>query len=75
MSSVDVGMKTVWLKLCHESFVKMIADKHHREMEETKTIAQELYAQSDDLIDFYHLKSRKVSERRVQHATETFTNC
>ncbi|CAK9210114.1 unnamed protein product [Sphagnum troendelagicum] len=59
ISSVDVGMRTVWLKLCRESFVKMIADKHHREMEETKAIAQELYAQPDDLIDFYHLKSRK----------------
>jgi coatomer subunit beta len=75
ISSVDVGMRTVWLKLCRESFVKMIADKHHREMEETKAIAQELYAQPDDLIDFYHLKSRKVSERRVQYATETLINC
>ncbi|CAK9866541.1 unnamed protein product [Sphagnum jensenii] len=59
LSSADEGMKTVWLKLCRESFVKMITEKQHREMEETKAIAQESYAQPDDLIDFYHLKSRK----------------
>ncbi len=41
----------------------MITEKQHREMEETKAIAQESYAQPDDLIDFYHLKSRKVREK------------
>ncbi len=63
LSGSDDRLKTVWLKLCRESFVKMIADKQYREMEETKALAQESYAQPDDLIDFYHLKSRKVREK------------
>jgi coatomer subunit beta len=69
LSGSDDGLKTVWLKLCRESFVKMIADKQYREMEETKALAQESYAQPDDLIDFYHLKSRKVREK-VERARE-----
>lgn len=38
----------------------MLADKQHRETEEMKAKAQISNAQPDDLIDFYHLKSRKV---------------
>jgi len=51
----------VWLHSCRESFVKMLADKQFRETEERKAKAQVAHAQPDDLIDFYHLKSRKVS--------------
>ncbi|RZC72306.1 hypothetical protein C5167_035496 [Papaver somniferum] len=42
-----------------DSFVKMLADKQFREAEEIKAKAQISHAQPDDLIDFYHLKSRK----------------
>lgn len=59
LSSPTDMMRTVWLLSCRESFVKMIVDKQHRETEETKANAQITHAQPDDLIDFYHLKSRK----------------
>lgn len=61
LSSPDDVMRTVWLKYCRESFVKMITEKQHRETEESKAKAQVSNAQPDDLIDFHHLKSRKVS--------------
>jgi coatomer subunit beta len=38
----------------------MLAEKQFRETEEMKAKAQISHAQPDDLIDFYHLKSRKV---------------
>ncbi|KAI3960721.1 hypothetical protein MKW92_017432, partial [Papaver armeniacum] len=44
-------------------FVKMLEDKQFRETEEIKAKAQISHAQPDDLIDFYHIKSRKVSQR------------
>lgn len=53
-------MRKIWLQSCRESFVKMLADKQLRETEEKKAEAQISNAQPDDLIDFYHLKSRKV---------------
>ncbi|GKA78483.1 coatomer subunit beta-1 [Tanacetum coccineum] len=53
-------VKKIWLQSCCESFVEMLADKQLRETEELKAKAQVSYAQPDDLIDFYHLKSRKV---------------
>ncbi|KAJ8447580.1 hypothetical protein Cgig2_031193 [Carnegiea gigantea] len=51
--------RKLWLHSCRESFVKMLADKQFRETEERKVKAQVSHAQPDDLIDFYHLKSRK----------------
>ncbi|KAM7254304.1 hypothetical protein ACFE04_031986 [Oxalis oulophora] len=51
--------RKIWLQSCRESFVKMLSDKQHRESEELKEKAQISHAQPDDLIDFYHLKSRK----------------
>ncbi|KAF9615164.1 hypothetical protein IFM89_022225 [Coptis chinensis] len=51
--------RKIWLQSCRESFVKMLADKQIRETEELKAKAQISHAQPDDLIDFYHLKSRK----------------
>lgn len=51
--------RKIWLESCRESFVKMLADKQFRETEELKAKAQISHAQPDDLIDFYHLKSRK----------------
>jgi coatomer subunit beta len=53
-------VRKVWLQSCRQSFVNMLAEKQFRETEEMKAKAQITYAQPDDLIDFYHLKSRKV---------------
>ncbi|OIW16977.1 hypothetical protein TanjilG_32844 [Lupinus angustifolius] len=52
-------IRKIWLESCRQSFVKMLADKQHRETEEIKAKSQISNAQPDDLIDFYHLKSRK----------------
>ncbi|XP_022754422.1 coatomer subunit beta-1-like [Durio zibethinus] len=52
-------MRKIWLQSCHQSFVKMLSEKQLRETEELKAKAQVSNAQPDDLIDFYHLKSRK----------------
>nr|XP_043638599.1 coatomer subunit beta-1 [Erigeron canadensis]XP_043638600.1 coatomer subunit beta-1 [Erigeron canadensis] len=52
-------IKKIWLQSCRESFVQMLADKQLRETEELKAKAQVSHAQPDDLIDFYHLKSRR----------------
>ncbi|XP_057467443.1 coatomer subunit beta-1 [Actinidia eriantha] len=52
-------VRKIWLQSCRESFVKMLSDKQLRETEEIKAKAQISHAQPDDLIDFYHLKSRK----------------
>lgn len=52
-------IRKIWLQSCRQSYVKMLADKQLRETEEIKAKAQISYAQPDDLIDFYHLKSRK----------------
>ncbi|KAL1210436.1 Coatomer subunit beta-1 [Cardamine amara subsp. amara] len=52
-------MKKIWLESCRQSFVKMISEKQLREMEELKAKTQTTHAQPDDLISFFHLKSRK----------------
>ncbi|GJP57401.1 hypothetical protein CLOP_g5 [Closterium sp. NIES-67] len=52
-------MRRVWLAYCRQSFGKMISEKVTRESEESKANAALAVAQPDDLIDFYHLKSRK----------------
>ncbi|KAL9247228.1 hypothetical protein vseg_020681 [Gypsophila vaccaria] len=57
-NSGNVARK-IWLHSCRESFVNMLSDKQFREIEERKAKAQISHAQPDDLIDFYHLKSRK----------------
>lgn len=53
-------VRKIWLQSCRQSFVKMLSEKQFREIEELKAKAQMSHAQPDDLIDFYHLKSRKV---------------
>jgi coatomer subunit beta len=53
-------VKKVLLKSCHESFARYLSEKQMREKEEIKAKAQDSHAQPDDLIDFYHLKNRKV---------------
>ncbi|KAI5679638.1 hypothetical protein M9H77_00865 [Catharanthus roseus] len=52
-------IRKIWLESCRESFVKMLSDKQLRETEEIKAKAQTSHSQPDDLIDFYHLKSRR----------------
>ncbi|KAF3456716.1 hypothetical protein FNV43_RR01370 [Rhamnella rubrinervis] len=52
-------IRKIWLESCRQSFVKMLSEKQLRETEEIKARAQISHAQPDDLIDFYHLKSRK----------------
>ncbi|KAG6547730.1 hypothetical protein Mapa_010543 [Marchantia paleacea] len=72
LSSPDDVMRTVWLKYCRESFVKMITEKQHRETEESKAKAQVSNAQPDDLIDFHHLKSRKgMSQLELEDEVQT----
>ncbi|KAL4335091.1 hypothetical protein GQ457_07G043750 [Hibiscus cannabinus] len=52
-------IRKIWLQSCRQSFVQMLSEKQLRETEELKAKAQVSHAQPDDLIDFYHLKSRK----------------
>ncbi|XP_038985773.1 coatomer subunit beta-1-like [Phoenix dactylifera] len=52
-------VRKIWLQSCRQSFAKMLAEKQFRETEEIKAVAQISHTQPDDLIDFYHLKSRK----------------
>ncbi|KAK4487945.1 hypothetical protein RD792_003689 [Penstemon davidsonii] len=59
LSNTGDAVRKIWLKSCRESFVKMLSDKQLRETEEIKAKAQVSHSQPDDLIDFYHLKSRK----------------
>ena len=60
LSNPTSVMRLVWLKYCRQAFAKMVTEKQHRDLEDTKAKAQVSVAQPDDLIDFYHLKSRKV---------------
>jgi len=60
LSNTGDEVRKIWLQSCRQSFVKMLAEKQRHETEEIKARAQISYAQPDDLIDFYHLKSRKV---------------
>ncbi|KAJ9540948.1 hypothetical protein OSB04_027454 [Centaurea solstitialis] len=55
----DAEIRKIWLQSCRESFVQMLVEKQLQETEEIKAKAQVSHAQPDDLIDFYHLKSRK----------------
>ncbi|EPS61596.1 hypothetical protein M569_13199, partial [Genlisea aurea] len=55
----DSSVRSIWLKACRESFVRMLSEKQARETEEIKAKSLISHSQPDDLIDFYHLKSRK----------------
>lgn len=72
LAEPDEVMRQVWLNSCRHSFVKMITEKQHRELEDTKAANQVTLAQPDDLIDFYHLKSRKVDLKQVFSSTCVF---
>lgn len=49
----------VWLAGCRQAFARMTEEKQHRDTEEARARDMTSVAQPDDLIDFYHLKSRK----------------
>ncbi|KAF8389406.1 hypothetical protein HHK36_026101 [Tetracentron sinense] len=54
----------------------MLADKQFREIEELKAKAQISHAQPDDLIDFYHLKSRKgMSQLELEDEVQDDLKC
>jgi len=53
-------IRRIWLQSCRQSFVKMLANKQRCGKEEIKPKAQISNVQPDELIDFYHLKSKKV---------------
>ncbi|CAI0550560.1 unnamed protein product [Linum tenue] len=79
LSNTGDDIRKIWLQSCRQSFVKMLSEKQLRETEELKAKAQVSHAQPDDLIDFYHLKSRKLElEDEVQddlkRATGEFIN-
>eukprot|EP00232_Nephroselmis_pyriformis_P004938 CAMPEP_0182913626 /NCGR_PEP_ID=MMETSP0034_2-20130328/38136_1 /TAXON_ID=156128 /ORGANISM="Nephroselmis pyriformis, Strain CCMP717" /LENGTH=928 /DNA_ID=CAMNT_0025050353 /DNA_START=200 /DNA_END=2986 /DNA_ORIENTATION=- len=59
LSSGDEGVQDVWLRQCRDSFATMISEKQHRETEDARAKSSVQVSQPDDLIDFYHLKSRK----------------
>ncbi|CAD6254491.1 unnamed protein product [Miscanthus lutarioriparius] len=64
-------VRKIWLQSCRQSFVNVLAEKQFRETEEMKAKAQISYAQPDDLIDFYHLKSRKgMSQLELEDAVQ-----
>jgi coatomer subunit beta len=63
----DSALRDIWLKDCRQSYAAMIAEKQSREQDESKANATIAVAQADDLIDFYHLKNRKVSSRPECH--------
>ncbi|XP_009781478.1 coatomer subunit beta-1 [Nicotiana sylvestris] len=64
-------VRQIWLSSCRESFVKMLSDKQLRESEEIKAKAQTSFSQPDDLIDFYHLKSRRgMSQLELEDAVQ-----
>ncbi|KAI3871855.1 hypothetical protein MKX03_014975 [Papaver bracteatum] len=65
---------TRWLQSCRDSFVKMLADKQFHETDEIIAKAQIFHAQPDDLIDFYHLKSGKVSQRNANKLNLIFSD-
>ncbi|CBI25297.3 unnamed protein product, partial [Vitis vinifera] len=69
-------IRKIWLQSCRQSFVKMLADKQFRETEEIKAKAQISHAQPDDLIDFYHLKSRKgMSQLELEDEVQDDLKC
>ncbi|VAH76302.1 unnamed protein product [Triticum turgidum subsp. durum] len=59
-------VRKIWLQSCRQSFAKMLAEKQFRETEEMKAKSQISHAQPDDLIDFYHLKSRGMSQLELE---------
>ncbi|GBG62046.1 hypothetical protein CBR_g28522 [Chara braunii] len=72
LSSPTDVMREVWLKYCKDAFVTMITEKQKRETAETKAKEAVAMAQPDDLINFYHLKSKKgLSQVELEDEVQT----
>jgi coatomer subunit beta len=62
----------VWLENCRESFSLMISEKLENDAKEREKKEEKPKSQADDLIDFYHLKSRKgLSQVELEDAVAT----
>jgi coatomer subunit beta len=62
----------IWLETCRESFSKMINEKLENDANEREKKEEKPKSQADDLIDFYHLKSRKgLSQVELEDAVAT----
>lgn len=59
LAAPEPAVVDVWLRECRASFARMTREKQGRDAEEAKARSGAPAAQPDDLIDFYHLKSRK----------------
>ena len=59
IESPDSETTQAWLENCRESFSKMINEKLENDAKEREKKEEKPKSQADDLIDFYHLKSRR----------------
>ena len=70
--SADPAAASVWLSGCRDAFAGLISDKIKQQDEDSKDLDAAPVAQADDLIDFYHLKSRKgLSQVEIEDAVAT----
>jgi len=72
LSSPQQHDKEVWLRGCRSAFAGLIGDKQKQQEDEAKDKDAAPVSQADDLIDFYHLKSRKgLSQVELEDAVAT----
>jgi len=72
IESPDSETTQAWLENCRESFSKMINEKLENDAKEREKKEEKPKSQADDLIDFYHLKSRKgLSQVELEDAVAT----
>lgn len=70
--SADPAAAEVWLRGCRDAFAGLISDKSRQAAEDAAATETAPEAQADDLIDFYHLKSRKgLSQVEIEDAVAT----
>ena len=70
--SADPAAAEVWLRGCRDAFAGLIGDKTRQAAEDAAAVDAAPEAQADDLIDFYHLKSRKgLSQVEIEDAVAT----
>ena len=71
-SSLDPAVADVWLKGCRDAFKGLIDDKIKQQTHDAVDLDATPVAQADDLIDFFHLKSRKgLSQVEIEDAVAT----
>ena len=70
--SAEPAAAEVWLRGCRDAFAGLISDKTRQAAEDAAAVDAAPEAQADDLIDFYHLKSRKgLSQVEIEDAVAT----